>query len=33
VIDKEGKVLASFVGYSEKDTGVEDSLAKIGIKL
>lgn len=33
VIDKEGKVLGSFVGYSEKDTGVEDALAKIGIKL
>lgn len=33
VIDKEGKVLASFVGYNEKDTGVEDTLAKIGIKL
>jgi len=33
VIDKEGKVLASFVGYREKDTGVEDTLAKIGVKL
>lgn len=33
LIDKEGKVLASFVGYKENDTGVEDALAKIGVKL